>query len=150
MELFKAYDVALEAEDPSQPDECGLVGFIGFTNPALRGAFALAIERPPIAMGIEAASASDWAGELSNQLLGRFKNKLLGYGVVLEMSTPIAMSGREISWINEFSNHNTLRFGSSNGVVVIHMDLEITSDLALEYASEPESEALSEGELLFF
>ena len=60
------------------------------------------------------------------------------------------MSGREISWINEFSNHNTLRFGSSNGVVVIHMDLEITSDLALEYASAPESEALSEGELLFF
>ena len=145
-----AYEVELELQTSTQKDNCELVGFIGFTNPELRGAFALAIERPPVAMGIEASSASDWVGELSNQLLGRFKNKLLAYGVVLEMSTPIAMAGREISWVSEFSHHNTLHFGSSNGAVVIYMDMEISSELELELTGETDNEAILEGELLFF
>lgn len=149
-ELFEAYDVDLVIEDIEQPETCGLVGFIGFTNPELRGAFALAIERPPVAMGVEAANASDWVGELSNQLLGRFKNKLIGYGVILEMSTPLAMSGREISWITEFSHDNTIQFGSSNGAVIVYTDFEISSELELELVREPESAAMAEGELLFF
>lgn len=36
---------------------------------------------------------SDWIGELNNQLVGRIKNRLIQYGVTVQMGTPIILSG---------------------------------------------------------
>jgi hypothetical protein len=39
-------------------------------------------------LGTRSVSHADWLGELANQYLGRFKNKLLAYGLQLNMGTP--------------------------------------------------------------
>ena len=40
----------------------------------------------------------DWASEIGNQILGRIKNKLRMFGVMLEVSTPTAFSGRALAF----------------------------------------------------
>ncbi len=38
----------------------------------------------------------DWAGEITNQLLGRFKNKMLAYGLDLQVGLPVTISGENL------------------------------------------------------
>jgi hypothetical protein len=58
----------------------------------IKGVLPVAVGR-----GSESAQIADWMGELSNQTLGRIKNRLLAYGVTLEMSTPTVLFGLSIS-----------------------------------------------------
>lgn len=64
---------------------------IGFAQAGSKGTLLLGV--PPaiveaMQLGARGVSHADWLGELANQYLGRFKNKLLAYGVHIEMGTP--------------------------------------------------------------
>jgi hypothetical protein len=39
----------------------------------------------------------DWCLELNNQLVGRVKNKLLGYGRVVTVGLPVLLTGTDVS-----------------------------------------------------
>lgn len=83
------------------PEEMGnapcLAAFIGFGGDKLRGALTavaptrvleLTHPRGTAAEPLSEADAADWCCEFVNQLLGRFKNKLLRRGVKVQVSSP--------------------------------------------------------------
>jgi hypothetical protein len=82
-----------------------LASFIGFTGAQLRGSLTVfgpvavfARTHPGQAIGatISEADVSDWCCEFANQLLGRFKNKLLRRGVDIELSTPQGIAAESL------------------------------------------------------
>ncbi|MEM7560443.1 MAG: chemotaxis protein CheX [Planctomycetota bacterium] len=94
---------------------------------------------------------ADWLGELSNQLAGRFKNKIAELGLSPRLSTPAVIAGTELE---------TLRTGSgiqaSECIVAKYSEGEFLASLQLELDSELEikrseaTEVASEGSLELF
>jgi hypothetical protein len=41
-------------------------------------------------------AVADWAGEFTNQLLGRFKNKMLAYGLDFQVGIPVTLYGENL------------------------------------------------------
>jgi hypothetical protein len=106
--LFEGCGVPTRCEGPlaaDAPPAAGIVAFIGFSGAKLTGSLALVLpealveETHPMRgriAGDPRAALHDWAGEISNQVLGRLKNRLLGGGIVLQLSTPIPLQGTEL------------------------------------------------------
>jgi CheY-specific phosphatase CheX len=116
------------------PTSCDMVCSIGFTSDIMRGCLVLAMPSslvlatlPPEATSSDAAS--DWLGELSNQLLGRIKNRLIPYGVAFALSTPSVVVGERLfrrpSKIPVAVAHV---FDSSVGTACIWFDAEVGPD----------------------
>jgi CheY-specific phosphatase CheX len=93
------------AEDVVDAMDDAFVATIGFGGESVRGALTFAAPRevllrthPLAAQQIDAPETEllDWCSEISNQLLGRVKNKLLAYETPIFLSTPSAMHGRQV------------------------------------------------------
>ncbi len=103
--VFEGVGAPLEAVETDRRDTDDIGASIGFTGSSLRGALVLISSKRLInkvlpveaRRGDEAAKVADWMGELTNQTLGRIKNKLLAHGVTLEMSTPTVLFGLSLS-----------------------------------------------------
>ncbi|HEX4340705.1 MAG TPA: chemotaxis protein CheX [Polyangiaceae bacterium] len=103
--VFEGAGAPLEQTEATQRETDDIGASIGFTGTTLRGSLVLISSKRlikgvlPVAVGrgSESAQIADWMGELSNQTLGRIKNRLLAYGVTLEMSTPTVLFGLSIS-----------------------------------------------------
>ena len=53
----------------------------------------------PTAMGnspLSQEAVADWAGEFTNQLLGRFKNKILAHGLDFQVGLPVTILGENL------------------------------------------------------
>ncbi len=71
---------------------------IGFGGQQVRGVLVLGAPIELLAKAHPMPDAPsedllDWCGELSNQLVGRLKNKLLGYGIIIQLSLPTTLCG---------------------------------------------------------
>jgi chemotaxis protein CheX len=100
--LFEACGVKLEylgvatAEDPPFDTTLSVIGYAG---EHMRGSVLLSapdtVLRATHPMGSSAGDDDllDWSGELTNQLLGRIKNKVRKAGILIQMSTPMILSG---------------------------------------------------------
>jgi hypothetical protein len=71
-----------------------------------------------------------WVAELSNQLLGRIKSKLLAYGVELHVTIPVVIPARLLtpSAGPDLVAH---RFTSEAGDVLVWFDYEAVAGLTL-------------------
>jgi CheY-specific phosphatase CheX len=97
--------IALEASEfPFSGFE--LAGIIGFGGDA-RGHLMIAATRGcmkalhPLRDRGVALDEADWIAELSNQLLGRFKNRLLSCGVTILIGTPVVATSGELKKSSE-------------------------------------------------
>jgi len=71
----------------------------------------------------------DWLAELTNQLLGRVKNRLLAFGTVIHCSTPVVLGGERIAPIaSQPLGH---LFTADGGVVSVWFDTEVRADFVL-------------------
>ena len=61
------------------------VAFFEDTHPTAKGNSPIAQE-----------AVVDWAGEFTNQLLGRFKNKMLAYGLDFQVGIPVTLYGENL------------------------------------------------------
>lgn len=156
-ELFDAYGIVVEriSHRRCESSACeGLASVIGYTAPGICGSVALQVPRAALRESYPGgtptpAQLEDWIGELANQLLGRFKNKLLPYGVSLGMSTPSTVSGtfRIVEHARSVAAWTVL--GTSHGEVATMLAAEIGP--AFELHREPVCEqAAPEGDLIFF
>ena len=98
--LFDSYGVKLDLDgSPAETilRSVKLISTIGFSSEALGGSLLLAVTDDLLQKTLPApdASLADWCGELANQLLGRLKNQLLKYGVVVNLALPVVVSGGE-------------------------------------------------------
>ena len=157
--LFEAVGARLEPSDAHTGTADDVGASIGFTGPALRGAlvmisthrFVQRVLPAEIEAGDSAEQVADWTGELANQLLGRIKNKLLTYGVTLEMSTPTVIFGLEL--IRKSSRSSICRqfsFRQGEDALSIYFDAVAAPGFELTPPTEPPEPGIAEGELALF
>jgi len=131
-----------------------LVAAVDFKGRELRGTVAFWAPRSVIRQtGLAAPglklSPNDlplWTCELTNQLLGRVKNKLRSYDVVLTANVPRLLGGGEASELEEGLRY---RFSCDLGLVAAYLDVLLTPGFTLRIKESVEPLA-NEGDLTLF
>ena len=135
-----------------------LAAAIGFRSPCLSGELILLAPSrfvedvlPPEVRGRQRSAriAADWVGELVNQLVGRLKNQLLGYGVDVGLGTPRAVTPNDIvSYEHSMRAIARLSLSSGEGTVLALLYTDGLEDVAL--ATSTPGAAVSEGDIVLF
>jgi len=79
-----------------------LAASVGFDGENLRGTFTLTghprvfTRLYPFAMEHAQPDLVDWAKELANQTIGRFKNRIFAYGLALSVSVPQSIPAEQL------------------------------------------------------
>lgn len=160
MEQYGAQVVNLEPIDPPAPrDAERLAGVIGFVAADFAGTLVIETtndvvrESLPTIVDDEKSHESayrDWIGELSNQLLGRTKNRLLRYGVSFHMSPPTTLTGTRLNLTPTGARTmQWLRVTLGTGTMDLMVDLRCASDLRFTEDDSADS-AQDEGDLVLF
>lgn len=161
-ELFLSHGMTVY---PCSPQAAGggqpLTATIGFTSAGsadFRGQLVLTLNRdlavgslPPNLRKGEAGDeiVADWAGELSNQLLGRLKNRFHPTGVDIALSTPVVFMGRGMRhFCCASSIQRTL--GYAEGRIVVELQVSYDGDLEIPEGKESLEPSQPEGEAVFF
>jgi CheY-specific phosphatase CheX len=150
-DLFAHYELPLARVDPETQPRSSLAfcGVIGFTGDDIRGTLLLAASREPLAaVGDTDVARRDWMAEMTNQLFGRIKNRLIALGPVIYCSTPIVLRGEYLAPVVS-QPYLPQVFTVNGGVVSVWFDAEVKPDIVL--AQSPDYQATSfEGETLLF
>jgi hypothetical protein len=150
-ELFDAYGVPLTPVESAfeSLDESIMSGVMGFVGTRLRGTCLLTSAEGPIKASCPAGNRSrDWIGELTNQLVGRLKTKLIARGVEVFLTTPIVLTGARIRPVPRGVLEPTL-FVSPLGNVMVWVEAESGRDLTLS-TEAPMHQPGGEGDILLF
>lgn len=153
-ELFAAYNVpcveAADARSEPPPDEPRLCAVLGFTSDQLRGSVVLSASAAAIADSnpIRDGATRGWIAELSNQLVGRFKNGLLRRGLEITMSVPVVLEAVRLTAVPS-SELSPIQLAVGAGELVVW--LEIDCDPGVVIASSGEQvEVAAEGDAMMF
>lgn len=147
-ELFSAYGVTCtEATDATDEDQ--LCAVLGFTGDTLRGSVVVVATANALTASnpIAGGSPSAWVSELTNQLVGRFKNDLLRYGVDVMMSIPVVLTAKRIVAV---SGHEIRPIQLGVGAGTLTMWLEAEGDAQLAEIPMPDQQVAAEGDLMLF
>jgi hypothetical protein len=149
IDLFGAYRVPLSKGGAWGESERPLLsGVIGFVGSRVRGTCLLAGTEAPIAASCPPGGRlRDWVGELTNQLMGRMKSKLVARDLSVELSTPIVLSGVKIQPLPKAKLEPTVLCGE-HGEVLVWLEIETAPGFVL--ADEREGLSGSEGDVLIF
>jgi hypothetical protein len=137
--------------------EC-IAAFIGFGNDNVRGSlslfggrevFALLHPLPPTESSRDLV---DWACELANQTMGRFRNRMLSYNVNFAFSVPQSALAEQLRLSSSFEpTQAPITFSFNNKILESWVELEIKPSFKFDDnpANDP-SPALVEGSVLLF
>jgi hypothetical protein len=142
--------VIRKSPQPSRHFE--LVGVMAFSGQSGNGRATLSLETPVYKQfsgpDANAAGLHDVLRELTNQLVGRIKNRLMQFQVVLRIGLPSAMSPDALSRQRPpTANAVTYLFRTLRGEIVVTMDGGIDEE-SLSYSSA--IHILKEGEFVAF
>lgn len=161
--LLRELPGAGESVMPADQNETLVAAVVGFTGLDMRGSLVMtttfdviAKARPAILSQNPISTNSwsdwvmvrDWTGELCNQTLGRIKNSLRSFGVILDIGLPTVFSGRAISFAKPRSG--SARFFTYEALgrrVWLCLDATFSSDFMLMNATD---EGAKEGDVLLF
>lgn len=129
-----------------------VVTVIGFSSEGLGGALGIAVEKTVIEKVYskgEMALSDGWIAEVANQLLGRLKNTLLGYGIAFKVAIPMVLHGLHLRM--NLENRKVIQFGYDSGCgrVGVWVDGNWDVNQALALVDE-ECYAQPEGQLIMF
>lgn len=132
--------------------------FSGFGSSDLRGSFTITgpssvfARLHPLPPTVTLRDLADWACELVNQATGRFRNRLLGYGVRLALGVPQSVLGDEVRLSSSLRpGRSPISFAVDDMVLEGWLELEIKPGFQLpDNPSTENAEALKEGSLVFF
>lgn len=149
-ELFADYGVTC-TEGEAPPDGARqLCGILGFTGDRLCGSVVIAAAHDVIASSnpIRDGATRGWVAELTNQLVGRFKNSLFRHGIEVAMSIPVVLTATQLMPLPH-TQIPPIRLLMTTGSVTIWLELEAEAGLEL---SEPsaDSAVAAEGEAMLF
>jgi hypothetical protein len=157
VELFHSRGVAVAPfsvvrKSPQHSRHFDLVGVMAFSGSAGNGRATLSLETPVYKLfsGPEANEAGlhDVLRELTNQLVGRIKNRLMQFQVVLRIGLPSAMSPDALARQRPPTpNVVTYLFRTLRGEIVVTIDGGIDEE-ALSYSSA--IQIPKEGEFIAF
>jgi CheY-specific phosphatase CheX len=147
---------AAPAEDVGSADALDLVAVIGFGGPRVKGCLGIAASSSAVRaihpLGPEVAASrrasEDWLAELSNQLLGRAKRRLLAHGIEVTLSTPIVLRGMHIRVARPHSDTaRCYRATTPTEPMVVWIDI---TALELPEPAPPPEESAAPGDSFFF
>ncbi|MET0339923.1 MAG: chemotaxis protein CheX [Polyangiales bacterium] len=149
--LFDAYGVPLTKEQPETLSlgERALTSIVGFTGEGLTGmvlvsaAEGLLVKSNPVG----GASLRDWVAEMSNQLAGRLKHKLLAQGVEVYITTPIVLRAARVEPLPR-TTLSPRTFSNPEGFLGLWV--EVDSAPGFKFQPGAAGEAVAEGETLLF
>jgi hypothetical protein len=137
IELMADYGVELSmASDgwEARDDEAKLFGVIGFGSKGVRATCLIGAERALVDASCRTSGRPrDWIAELANQLVGRIKMKLLGHGVSVTMTTPLALSGVRVTPLPRFGE-DPVAFSSAKGAALLWLEIEADDQFVLSPA----------------
>ena len=154
-QLFAAYELPVEPRDrdafPTN-ERLAFCAVMGFGGKEMRGALVLASTPEPLERTNPGAldSQRDWICELSNQLMGRVKNRLLPLGVEVHLATPAGLSGDNLS-----PTPSKLRapqvFEAAGGFLCVWIDCQYAEGFVLPSTPQAQIDpAMEEGETVLF
>lgn len=150
-ELFDAYGVSLtsQSHEGLSLGENALTSIVGFTGAGLTGmCLVSASDRLLVASNpAGAGSLRDWIAELSNQLAGRLKHKLLAQGVEVYITTPIVLRAARIEPMPR-TPLSPRSFKNDQGAIGLWVEVDSAPDFKFEPGAA--GEAVAEGETLLF
>ncbi|MEE9386605.1 MAG: chemotaxis protein CheX [Nannocystaceae bacterium] len=164
--LFEGHGVALDfgaqrpVLDPVAHE--GYAGILGFGGTGIKGSVAIYLDDPTVRKSYPSAGSlagtdedilylRDWTAELTNQLMGRLKNKLLRSGVDVMLGIPTAVSG--VSFTLAYPGQTIPQaydFLWDEGAAVVVLTAEAVPGLTLEEIDDPDAASAGEGELILF
>jgi hypothetical protein len=143
-----------------QPPPAGesIAAFSGFGNDDIRGSFTflgpskLFARLHPLPPTVTPRDLTDWACELVNQSVGRFRNRLLAYGVKLALSVPQSALAEDLRLASSLQPaRSPISFAIEGMVLEGWLELDMTPSFRLaESPVEGESAALQEGSMVLF
>jgi len=153
--LFLSYSVCLECADETESkivsdiDLCGIVGFLGRE---MSGTLLLAATSEPLSTSNRvAARQRDWMAELSNQLFGRIKNRLLRRGLQLICTPPAVIGGDHLVAFTGRSQCQPIVLRSPRGGrVCVWMDYTMNTELPFALSDGEDAPIPHEGDVLLF
>ncbi len=158
VELFQSRGIAVaplpsSIVSASQPAFFSLAGMVAMSSAKANGSLSLSwadpvysLFTPPVAAS--SLGARDLLRELTNQLSGRVKNRLLNFALVLSIGVPTVLSGQALERQRQKRSSETLYlFRTLRGEVRVALDLIIDGD-ALSYSGT--SRVAREGEFIAF
>jgi len=130
---------------------------IGFSGHGLTGALGVAtsdevlagLYRQCLSMAGEARQHGDWLREVSNQVLGRFKGRMLGRGYAIYLALPQSVRG--MCLVPNEHRHNHIAWtvlATEHGPLLTWLDLERVDGQVLE--AGPPVQARASGEMVLF
>jgi hypothetical protein len=161
--VFSAY--GLEVIPSSAPHSAAQstnchAAFIGFGGERIRGALTLAtaltlLERTHPTSGggpLAEADAVDWCAELLNQLVGRFKNRLLHAGTSIELSVPQGLVADRLRLAQGSRGQLVVcAYTIDDHELLLCLDAHVDQALSFEpRAGEGTADILGDGEMMFF
>jgi hypothetical protein len=124
---------------------------VGFSDDRFKGTAILVVSHQGCLSQLGApdeTTETDWVGELGNQLVGRFKNKVSAYGPLIDLGLPSVVCGRDLC---HGSEHNAGFWHLSwHGFEISSiLNLEIT-EAGLEMRILEDTSVATEGSLCLF
>jgi hypothetical protein len=148
----------LDGSRQPQPVNEGIAAFVGFGNDVLRGSFAflgpseLFEKLHPLPPTITPRDLTDWACEMVNQSIGRFRNRLLAYGVSVALGVPQSALAQHLQISSSLRGARTpISFSIER--MVLEGWLELETKPGFQLADKPlpaQEEALQEGSMVLF
>jgi hypothetical protein len=158
VELFQSRGIAVaplpsSVGNPHQPTFFNLAGVVSLASAKANGSLSLSwadpvfsLFTPPIAAS--SMGARDLLRELTNQLAGRVKNRLLNFTLMLTIGVPTVLSGQALD--RQRTRRETevvYMFRTLRGEIVVTLDLIIDGD-TLSYTGQ--NRVAKEGEFIPF
>jgi hypothetical protein len=154
VELFQSQAVALaplggRARSTARPEECDLTGVIALAGPKPSGVLTLSLDRGvnELLPGAPSRHARhDVLRELTNQLAGRIKNRLLKFQLPLSIGLPFSVPSDDRRARGQSADALTCAFRTRRGLVVVTLDG--IDEKSLNYSSA--IRVANEGDLISF
>jgi hypothetical protein len=158
VELFQSRGIAVaplpsSVGNPHHATYFNLAGVVNLTSPKANGSLSLSWADPVFSLftpPVPATSmgARDLLRELTNQLSGRVKNRLLNFALMLNIGVPSVLSGQALERQRPRRDTEVVyHFRTLRGEIVVTLDLQIEPD-ALNYSGS--NRVAKEGDFIAF
>jgi hypothetical protein len=148
--LFASYGYPLRSCAPAGGTALTYFAVIEFRASGLQGSLVLGSSEAPLARSnpAKAVPIDDWIAELSNQLLGRVKNRLLLYALELQVATPVSLRDRHLSAARTHGRPSVSLAGQG-GLVRVWVDLQLARGFRMACEPAPSRAGPEESQILF-
>jgi hypothetical protein len=131
---------------------------IGFSSKEIRGVVGIGMETTTLQRIVamqplisDRVPLDDWLGEGANQLLGRFKNKLVSYGASVSIALPMILRAMRLQFVSVGAEGLWMHVAdSSAGQICVWLDVRIAEGLRLTLSTDPDAQSAAEGAMVLF